>query len=76
MFEFNPLEYKAGRMFRQRIANKDPGSNFRPFGKAAFLGSTAAFEAVEEDVEITGTGTGFGLGIGFYYFVTHLSKTF
>lgn len=47
----------------------DPGSGFRPYGKASFLGIAATFEAGDEDIEITGTG--FGAGIGVYYFINN-----
>ena len=47
----------------------DPGSGFRPYAKAAFLGVGATFEAGDEDIQVTGTG--FGAGIGVYYFINN-----
>jgi opacity protein-like surface antigen len=45
----------------------DRQSSFRPFGKAAFLGTVASYETLGDDIEISGTG--FGVGIGVYYFL-------
>lgn len=47
----------------------DPGSGFRPYAKAAFLGVAATFETGEDEIEISGAG--FGAGIGVYYFINN-----